>query len=428
MSRPPTTSTQRGQGRRRGLQAVGRVRGGRRGGDPGAALSMPERKDCRVTSVDTYVVGARWCNSVLAHAHTDDGVSGVGEGTCEFQAGGRRGGDPAASAPRRRWPVGLPDREAPGRRCSATSSHAADRSSTPGSRRSKSRCGTSSASALDRPVHDLLRRAPLRAPAGLRQRLVRRRGDPGRDRASRGRGRRLAKAIAASSSIRSATQAVTRTGEGDRRGEIDLLAAVREAIGPHVDLLIDAHGRFSPATAVKVARAMEPSDIFWLEEPCDAESWGAAEVGRSTRTRLATGERCYTRYHVQALLASNDMGVLQPDRCMSADSGGEEDRGDRGRRYIPVWFHNPFGPVATAARSSSTLALPTSSCRRSFASTLRPCASTCSTSRRGRRGALRDPDGSGLGVGEFSPEAANAHPYDPDAFLPMWTENWRASF
>jgi hypothetical protein len=34
----------------------------------------------------------------------------------------------------------------------------------------------------------------------------------------------------------------------------------------------------------------------------------------------------------------------------------------------------------------------------------------------------------GLGVGEFRPEAARAHPFNPDAFLPMWRENWRANF
>ena len=42
---------------------------------------MPERKDCRITRIDTYVVGARWCNWIFAHVHTDDGISGVGEGT-----------------------------------------------------------------------------------------------------------------------------------------------------------------------------------------------------------------------------------------------------------------------------------------------------------------------------------------------------------
>ena len=43
------------------------------------------RKDCRVTRIDTYVVDAKWCNWVFAHVFTDDGICGIGEGTCEFQ-------------------------------------------------------------------------------------------------------------------------------------------------------------------------------------------------------------------------------------------------------------------------------------------------------------------------------------------------------
>ena len=43
-------------------------------------------EDCRVTRVETYLVGTRWCNWVFAQVHTDDGIKGIGEGTCEWQA------------------------------------------------------------------------------------------------------------------------------------------------------------------------------------------------------------------------------------------------------------------------------------------------------------------------------------------------------
>ncbi|MEY4680990.1 MAG: galactonate dehydratase, partial [Pseudomonadota bacterium] len=43
------------------------------------------RKDCRVERIDVHVVDARWRNFVFAHVHTDDGISGIGEGSCEFQ-------------------------------------------------------------------------------------------------------------------------------------------------------------------------------------------------------------------------------------------------------------------------------------------------------------------------------------------------------
>ena len=99
-------------------------------------------------------------------------------------------------------------------------------------------------------------------------------------------------------------------------------------------------------------------------------------------------------------------------------------------QYVPVSFHNPFGPVATAA------AIQLDACTTQFhhagivlrvhaALALRPRSSI----RRGRSAGHYDiPIRPGLGVGEFRPEAARAHPFDPDAFLPMWQENWRANF
>ena len=44
------------------------------------------RRDCRVTRVETHLVGTRWCNWVFVQVFTDDGITGVGEGTCEWQA------------------------------------------------------------------------------------------------------------------------------------------------------------------------------------------------------------------------------------------------------------------------------------------------------------------------------------------------------
>ena len=41
------------------------------------------RRDCRITRVETHLVGTRWCNWVFARVFTDDGITGVGEGTCD---------------------------------------------------------------------------------------------------------------------------------------------------------------------------------------------------------------------------------------------------------------------------------------------------------------------------------------------------------
>ncbi len=126
---------------------------------------------------------------------------------------------------------------------------------------------------------------------------------------------------------------------------------VRDAVGPDVEVLIDCHGRFSPGSAIAIAQELEPCKIYWYEEPCDPENVQAlAKIGRSIRTRLATGERCYTKYHLQALLAGNEIGVLQPDPIhVGGILEAKKIAAIADAAYTPVSFHNPFGPVATAA-------------------------------------------------------------------------------
>lgn len=95
---------------------------------------------------------------------------------------------------------------------------------------------------------------------------------------------------------------------------LEAVRAVRAAVGPEMEILIDAHGRFSPGTAIRIGRAFEELDVYWFEEPTDSENLDAlAEVGRGMRGRLATGERIYTRHHLPPLLATSQVRVMQPD-------------------------------------------------------------------------------------------------------------------
>ena len=135
------------------------------------------------------------------------------------------------------------------------------------------------------------------------------------------------------------------------RKAVEIVEAVRAATGPDVDLMIDAHGRFSPGSAIAIARALEPCDLFWLEEPCDPENAASlAMVGRNIKARLATGERCTSRAAFAGLLETHEVDVLQPDIIhVGGIMEGKKIAAMADAYYIPVSFHNPFGPVATAA-------------------------------------------------------------------------------
>jgi L-alanine-DL-glutamate epimerase-like enolase superfamily enzyme len=90
--------------------------------------------------------------------------------------------------------------------------------------------------------------------------------------------------------------------------------AARRGIGPRVELMVDAHGSLEVPVAIKLARALEPYDIAWFEEPVSQENHrGQAEVRRATTIPIASGEREFTRYGFQSLLDHDALDIAQPD-------------------------------------------------------------------------------------------------------------------
>jgi galactonate dehydratase len=215
-----------------------------------------------------------------------------------------------------------------------------------------------------------------------------------------------------------------------RRG-VELVAAVRDAIGPDMDILIDCHGRFSPGTAITVAHDLEPAEVFWLEEPTDSENAAAlAAVGRNIRTRLATGERCYSRYLLQSMLATNEIDVLQPDVIhVGGILEAKKIAAIADAQYVPVSFHNPFGPVATAASIQVDACTTNIIMQESFCEYDVPWRfDLLEHAPRPQHGRYEIPVRPGLGVGDLVMDTVRAHPFDPDAFLPMWTNDWARRF
>lgn len=90
--------------------------------------------------------------------------------------------------------------------------------------------------------------------------------------------------------------------------------AARRGIGPNVELMVDAHGSLEVAVAIKLARALEPFDIAWFEEPVSPDDHaGQAEVRRATTIPIASGEREFTRFDFQDLLEKRALDIAQPD-------------------------------------------------------------------------------------------------------------------
>lgn len=94
----------------------------------------------------------------------------------------------------------------------------------------------------------------------------------------------------------------------------DLVRAVREAVGPQVDILIDIWRRPSPTQAIRFARRIEPFRIFWYEEPVSSENLDVlAEVRRSIPLPVVAGECLYTKSEFRTLLEKRAADILNPD-------------------------------------------------------------------------------------------------------------------
>lgn len=138
------------------------------------------------------------------------------------------------------------------------------------------------------------------------------------------------------------------------------LAAVREAVGPDVDVMVDLHGRTTPAMAIQLGLAMAPSSPWFIEEPCLPENVEAlAEVARALPIPIASGERLCTRFDFRPLLEQRACAVIQPDVC---HCGGLTElrkiAAMADAYYVAVAPHNPLGPIATMANLHFAFATP----------------------------------------------------------------------
>ena len=102
----------------------------------------------------------------------------------------------------------------------------------------------------------------------------------------------------------------------DPKTDLGYVRAVREAIGPEPLLMVDANHAYNAAEAIRLARAMEPYNIHWFEEPVPPEDLdGYLEVKRHSKVLIAGGECEYTRFGFRELINRRAVDILQPDLC-----------------------------------------------------------------------------------------------------------------
>lgn len=97
---------------------------------------------------------------------------------------------------------------------------------------------------------------------------------------------------------------------------IENVHAVREAVGPDVDIHVEIHRRLAPMHATRIARGIESADPYWFEEPVLAENLDAlAEVRRDVAIPVVTGEELYTKFEFREAFEKGAADIINPDVC-----------------------------------------------------------------------------------------------------------------
>jgi galactonate dehydratase len=199
-----------------------------------------------------------------------------------------------------------------------------------------------------------------------------------------------------------------------RRQTIDIVAAVRDAVGPDVDLMLDVHGRLNVPTAIAMCRELAPYDLRWIEEPTPPESIDAlVDVRAASPVPIAAGERWFEPGKFLEALSKKAVDILQPDVSHAGGLGETKRISHMAHHHlIPVAPHNPVGPVMNAMTLHMSVAIPNFSVFETVSVDVPWRKELVRETLQFEDGAILAPTAPGLGV-ELIEEACARYPYEP---------------
>lgn len=136
--------------------------------------------------------------------------------------------------------------------------------------------------------------------------------------------------------------------------------AMREAVGPDIDIMVDCHARPSPRMGMRFAKALDSYGLYFFEEPCWPETIeDIARIQDAVTTPIATGERLITQHAFRELFEKRAASVIQPDITHCGGLTEARRIASMAEAYrVSVAPHNPQGPVSTAASLELGFATP----------------------------------------------------------------------
>jgi galactonate dehydratase len=141
---------------------------------------------------------------------------------------------------------------------------------------------------------------------------------------------------------------------------VAMIAGIRKAVGPDIQVLIDAHAMYNVPTAIRLATRLAESDITWFEEPVPPESYDALQsVRNQVPVRICVGERLYTRFEFLPVLERHLTDYIMPDVTWTGGISELKKIATLAETfYIPFSPHDASGPVNLMAGAQVGITVP----------------------------------------------------------------------
>ena len=199
------------------------------------------------------------------------------------------------------------------------------------------------------------------------------------------------------------------------RAAVENVRAVREAVGPDVDILVEMHRRLAPMHAVRIAHEIEQYRPFWFEEPILAENIPAlASVRQKINIPVVTGEELYTKFEFREVFERQAADILNPDVCNVGGILELKEIAAMAEPYFVVISPHNFNSttVGLAATIQVSAAIPNFLITEYFVNLEELGRDIAKKPFEVKDGYIQIPDAPGLGI-DLDEERLAAYPYKP---------------
>jgi galactonate dehydratase len=211
----------------------------------------------------------------------------------------------------------------------------------------------------------------------------------------------------------------------DFRLAVEIIAAVRDAVGPDVDILIEGHNRFSVHTALQFAERMLPYNPTWFEAPVPPQNISSmVEVAKRSPVPIACGEDYYCREQFAELLKHDAVHIIQLEPQFLGIAASKQICGMVHAHNGVIAPHSAQGPICSVVCAHLNMATPNFFLHEIFDEFNEPWEEKILTPPlKVDKGYVRPPEGPGLGI-DLNLEELSKHPHHPGNWLPLFKQGW----